>query len=156
MNRGGTAAQGRTAMAYADQAELAVRQEQADEAFNLFNRSAPRAMDGETVESYRRRMASRIQEYAPNMKDVNVRDARGSAFDLIEKQIYEDAKREAHRPTMIPDGELREVTRYDVTGRPSYEFFGRPRCWMDDFANGTKKRVVGIKQDPSARYTLTR
>jgi hypothetical protein len=139
-------------MVYPDPTELAALQEKADEAFNLFNRSAPRAMDGETVESYRRRMATRIQQYAPNMKDVNVRDARGSAFDLIEKQIYEDAKREAQHPTLIPDGELREMKKLDATGRPFLEFYGRPSSWMSQFSNGTKRKLVGIKTETARGY----
>jgi hypothetical protein len=139
-------------MSYPDPKELIEQQERADEMLRLFNQSAPRAMDGETVESYRRRMATRIQQNAPNMKDINVRDARGSAFDLIEKQIYDDARREALRPTLIPDGELREVKQLDATGRPASVFYGRPSSWMGQFSNGTKRRLVGIKTETQRGY----
>jgi hypothetical protein len=50
------------------------------------------------------------------------------------KQIYNAAQQEAHRPTQIPDGELRQITRRDASGRVSYEFFGSPSAWMNDFA----------------------
>jgi hypothetical protein len=120
------------------------------------NKSAPRYMEGETTESYRKRLATRLQQHAPSLKDINVRDTRGSAFDLIEKQIYAEARREAERPSNIPDGELREMRKLDATGRPFYEFHGRPSTWMDQFSNGTKKRLVGIKQDPHVRFTLNR
>jgi hypothetical protein len=114
-----------------------------DEAIQPFNRSAPRPFTDENAELYRKRTLPIVQQYAPNYQDVKVDDARGSAFDLLEKQIYDDARQEAHRPTNIPDGELRQVTRYDASGRPYYDFFGSPRAWMDNFA-APKKRLIGI------------
>ena len=143
-------------MPYADETQLAKLHESADEVLRQHNQFAPRYMEGETVTSYQKRLAGRVQQHAPSMKDINLRESVGTAFSLIEKQIYDEARREAQRPTNIPDGELRQVTKYDATGRPFYEFYGRASTWMDDFSNGTKKRVVGIKQDPNARYTLTR
>jgi hypothetical protein len=134
-------------MPYSDETALVTIYESADDLFKPHNQSAPRYMEGETTESYRKRLATRLQQHAPSLKDINVRDTRGSAFDLLEKQIYTEARREAHRPTMIPDGELREVTRYDVTGRPFKEFYGRASTWMDDFSTGTKKKLVGVKTD---------
>ena len=82
-----------------------------DEVVAPFNRSAPRPFTDENSELYRRRTLSMVQEYAPNFKNVKVDDARGTAFDLLERQIYDDARREAHHPTNIPDGELREIKR---------------------------------------------
>jgi hypothetical protein len=46
-------------MSYPDATELVAEQERADEILRMFNQSAPRAMDGETVESYKRRMATK-------------------------------------------------------------------------------------------------
>jgi hypothetical protein len=143
-------------MPYADETELMKLHEIADEVLKQHNQFAPRFMEGETVTSYQKRLASRVQQHAPSMKNINVRDTRGSAFDLVEKQIYAEARREADRPSNIPDGELREMRKFDATGRPFYEFHGRPSTWMDDFSHGAKKRVVGIRQDPNARYTLNR
>jgi hypothetical protein len=143
-------------MPYADETELVKIYESADDLFKPHKQSPPRYMEGETPDSYRRRIATRLQQHAPSLKDINVRDTGGSAFDLVEKQIYAEARREAERPTNIPDGELRQVTKYDATGRPSYEFYGRCGTWMNDFSNGCKKLVVGIKKDPNARYTLER
>jgi hypothetical protein len=114
-----------------------------DEAIQPFDRAAPRPFTDENAELYRKRTLPIVQQYAPNYQDVKVDDARGSAFDLLEKEIYDDARQEAHRPTNIPDGELRQVTRYDASGRPYYDFFGSPRAWMDNFA-APKKRLIGI------------
>jgi hypothetical protein len=143
-------------MAYPDPTETAKIQANADDLLRMHNRSARRPLDGETPMSYRRSLAGEIQQVTPNMKNINLREAVGTAFDLIEKQIYDEARREAQRPSNIPDGELREMRKFDASGRPFYEFYGRASTWMDDFSNGTKKRVVGFKQDPNVRYTLTR
>jgi hypothetical protein len=113
-------------MSFSDPTEIAVIQEKADETLRMFNQSAPRDMEGETVTSYRNRLATRVQQHAPSMKDINLRDATGSAFDLLERQIYDEARREAVRPTTIPDGEMRELRKFDATGRPSIEWHGSP------------------------------
>jgi hypothetical protein len=117
---------GRLYHVVSDPTEIAVIQEKADETLRMFNQSAPRDMEGETVTSYRNRLATRVQQHAPSMKDINLRDATGSAFDLLERQIYDEARREAVRPTTIPDGEMRELRKFDATGRPSIEWHGSP------------------------------
>jgi hypothetical protein len=116
-----------------------------------FNRSAPKPFPEETRDEYRRRALPILQNYAPGMQDVKVHDARGTAFDMIEKQTFEAAAREARHPTQIPDGELREVKRLDQSGRVSYEFFGKASAWMNDFHPGRKK-VVGIRQETERGY----
>jgi hypothetical protein len=70
---------------------------------------------------------------------------------MIEKQTFEAARREAERPTQIPDGTLREVKRYDQSGRVSYEFFGKVGTWLNDFHPGSKK-VIGIRQQTERGY----
>jgi hypothetical protein len=143
-------------MPYSDETELVKIYESADDIFKSHRQSPPRYMEGETSDSYRKRIATRLQQHTPGLKDINLRDTRGSAFDLVEKQIYAEARREAERPSNVPDGELREMRKFDETGRPFYEFHGRCGTWMDQFSNGCKKRVVGIKQDPNVRFTLDR
>ena len=68
-----------------------------------FNRSAPQPFPEETHDEYRRRALPILQNYAPGMQDVKVHDARGTAFDMIERQTFEAAAREAHRPTQVPE-----------------------------------------------------
>jgi hypothetical protein len=84
---------------------------------------------------------------------VKVDEARGTVFDLLEKQISEDANREAQRPTMIPDGELREVRRVDHVGRPSYEFYGKPSAWLSMFADDKRKMLTGIRTETERGVT---
>lgn len=127
-----------------DEDAIRKTQEDYDEVFKLHNRSAPRPLEGENETAYRRRMAERLQECAPNCKDFNIRHSTGTAFDTLEKQIKADAAREAQCPTNIPEGELRQVTHYDAAGRPSYTYHGSPSAWMKDFMPDTIKKLKGI------------
>lgn len=124
-----------------------------DEALQPFNRSAPRPFPEEMNDQYRRRVLPILQNYAPGMQEVKAYDAHDTAFDLIEKQTFEAAQREAQRPTQIPEGELREVKRYDQAGRVSYEFYGKPSAWMDDFKVGARKKLVGIRTENERGYS---
>jgi hypothetical protein len=143
-------------MPYVDETKIAEIQEHADDVLKAFHKSALRSVDGETENSYRKRLAARIQQHAHSMKDINLREATGSAFDLIEKQIYDEARREAARPSNIPAGEMREMRKFDATGGPFYEWHGHPSNWMDQFTNGAKKRLVGIRTETQRGYIPNR
>lgn len=130
-----------------DPTELAKVQEKADAALRLFNESAPRSLEGETVAQYERRMAMKVQRHAPNFQNVRLHEAMGSAFDVLEKQIYDDARKEAARPTMIPEGELREVIKKDQSGRPFSVFYGSPSAWMSQFTDGRKRIIANISTE---------
>jgi hypothetical protein len=121
------------------------------EAHNVLSphkRQAPPPLQGEQLDQYERRLTYEVQKYAPNYKELNLYEAKGDAFKLLKKQVYADAQQEARHPTQIPDGELREVTRYDATGRPFYEFAGSPRAWLDNFA-APKKYLASIMDNRS-------
>jgi hypothetical protein len=118
----------------------------------LKNQAAPRWLDGENLETYERRLASRIQPYSPNAKDINLNHATGSAFEVLRNQIYQDAVKEATHPTQFTSkDELREITKYDQSGRPYKEFFGHPSSWMSMFSTG-KRRLVGIRTETQKGY----
>jgi hypothetical protein len=109
-----------------------------------FKRAAPPPLQGEQLDQYERRLTYEVQKVAPNFKDINLYDAKGDAFKLLKKQVYADARQEAHHPTQIPDGELREVVNYDQAGRPSYTFHGSPSAWMKNFEPDDKRYVKSI------------
>ena len=138
--------------AYVDK-ETQIQEKRAkyDEALQPFNRNAPRPFPEETHEEYRRRALPILQNYAPGMGEVKVHDMRGSAFDMIEKQSFEAAHREARNPTNIPEGELREVKRHDQAGRTFVEWYGRPSVWLNEFHPG-RRMVVGIRQQTERGY----
>ena len=120
----------------------------ADEILRQQNRSAPRPFPEERLSQYEKRLTDEVRKIAPSFKDVNLYEASGTAFNFLKSQVYEDAQREALRPTQIPDGELREVKRYDQSGRVSYEYFGKPSTWMNQFSNGRKfLRGIGTETD---------
>jgi hypothetical protein len=139
-----------------DPTALAKLHEAADDLLKPFNMFAPRYMEGETVDGYRKRLAGRVQQHAPSMQNINLRESTGTAFDLIERQIYDEPRREAVRPTTIPDGEMRELTKYDATGRPFLEFHGSPKAWLGDYSNGAKRKLVGIRTETQRGYIPSR
>jgi hypothetical protein len=139
--------------------EAAVQQERAkyQELLGELGRPSPVPFPEESPEKYARRVLPIVQSVTPGFKDLKIDEyLREPNFKYIENQIFEAARKEARNPTNIPDGELREVKKLDASGRPFYEFHGRASTWLNDFSHGTKKRVVGIKQDPNARYSFDR
>ena len=132
--------------------ELNTTQADYDTYYRMFRPSgAPPWMERENLTAYKRRLAEGLQQHAPNCKDFNIRHSPGTAFDVLEKQIKADAQREAARPTQIPDGELKQITRYDQAGRPFYEWFGSPRAWLKDFS-APAKRLIGIRTQTERGY----
>lgn len=84
-------------------------QKEADPIFRLHGRQAPPPMQGESFVKYDRRLTDELKRYAPNFKDVNLNDSGGHTYPILKKQVFAEAEREAHCPTMVPDGELREI-----------------------------------------------
>jgi hypothetical protein len=136
-----------------DQNELYKEFEQADEFFRLKNQTTPRWADGEPVHHYRRRLTERMQSGAPNCQGFNLAEATGSAAEVLINQVREDALKEARHPTQVPDGELKEVTRYDAAGRPFKEFYGRPSVWLNQFADDRRKMVTNFRTETERGYT---
>ena len=123
-------------------------QARAHEALRPFNRHAPPPLQGEQLDSYERRLTYEVQRQAPRFKDLNLYEAKGDAYKLLKEQIYADARQEARHPSQIPEGQLRQVTNYDASGRPFYTFYGSPSVWMSQFSL-PKKRVVSIMDSRS-------
>jgi hypothetical protein len=122
-----------------------------------FNRPAPSPFPDENADQYRRRALPILQSVTPGFENLKIDSyLREPNFNFIEKQISEAAQREAASPTRIPKGELREVRRSDATGRPFYEFFGRPSTWMSEFTIGAKQRLVGIRTETQRGYVPNR
>jgi hypothetical protein len=118
-------------------------QAEAHSVLSMHGRPAPPPLQGEPFLRYDRRLTDEVKRYAPNFKDVSLHDAGGATYPILKKQVFADALQEARRPTMIPEGELREVKRVDQSGRPFSEFYGSPRAWLNDFS-APKKRLAAI------------
>ena len=108
-----------------------------------FNRDAPSPFTDENGRQYEDRVIPILQKYSPGYEEVKVDSLYGANRELVVNQIYNSAAAEAYRPTRIPEGELRQITRRDATGRPYQEFFGSPRAWLDNFSS-PKKMLVSI------------
>lgn len=135
-------------MSYTSSAEkeAALQRERAryQEILEEHGRPSPSPFPDEGPDQYARRALPIVQSIVPEFKDRKIDQyLREPNFKYIEGQIFEAARKEARNPTNIPDGELREVKKLDTSGRPFYEFRGRPSSWMDQFSNGTKRRLVG-------------
>jgi hypothetical protein len=121
------------------------------EALQPFNRPVPQPFPEKTRDEYRRRALPILQNYAPGMQDVKFTMLVVPPFDMIERQTFEAAAREAQRPTQVPEGELREIKRFDQSGRVSLEFYGKPSVWMSQFAPD-RRRLVGIRTETERGY----
>lgn len=100
----------------------------------------PAYIEGEPLTHQRKRVIEKLRPFvSDDLQRVQKDEIFGSALDHYEKKFMESAAQEAVRPTKIPEGELKEVTRYDATGRPSYEFFGSPSAWLNNFAPPPKR-----------------
>ena len=123
--------------------EVADMREKIQRHLEPFNRDAPSPFTDEDGKQYEDRVLPTLQKFAPGYENIKVDSLYRENRELVVNQIYSAAAAEAQRPTQIPDGELREVTRRDATGRPYYEFFGSPSAWMSMFT-GDKKRLTSI------------
>ena len=131
----------------ADYAAMADAQAKADSVFSAFGDSAPRPLQGEDLNAYRRRMATALKAHSPAWKATNlsaIKDA--AAFDVIEGQIYSDAMNTARNPADLGPGALREVQSRDSTGRVISNFYGDPLAWMGTHG-GQRRRLVNISKD---------
>jgi len=105
---------------------MAELQAKADSAYQGFGKKAPRPLDGEAANAYRRRLANGLKEFSPAMKEVNLSDfSDGKAFEMAEKTIYADAAEAALHPTDLAEDEIRGVTRLDDAGRRITTFHGK-------------------------------
>jgi hypothetical protein len=121
-----------------------------------FSIPTPKPFPEENGDQYEERVLPLLQKQTPGFKDLKVSDSFGSARKLIVNQIYEAAEREARAPTNIPEGELRQVIRYDATGRPFYEFYGKCNSWMRQFMPDRIARVAKIRNVDEERGRFTK
>lgn len=117
----------------ADHAAFADVQAKADGLYNAFGKQAARALNGEDVLAYRKRLAAPMKSHSAAWKDVDLSKLDAAVFDIAETAIYADAMDAAVRPVDSPEGGLRAVTKDTGTGHRVTTFYGKPSDWMDDF-----------------------
>ena len=115
-----------------DEVRANTYRQRAEEAYRAtLNAAPPGHLPGESVESYRIRLASGLQPFSATYKKMSTRDLdgmrRSGALHIAEQTIFEEAVAAARRPT----GPLRETQDPpDRSGRSITRFFGSPEdCW---------------------------
>jgi hypothetical protein len=82
--------------------------------------------EGETVDAYRLRLASGVQNCSPDHRDLDLETVLfrqpASFRETILSQIRQDALRPEARHVEIPEGQIREFKRRDQGGREVGEF----------------------------------
>lgn len=116
-----------------DHAAFADAQAKADSIYSAFGKQAPRALNGEDVLSYKKRLAAQMKAHSAAWKDVDLSKLEASVFQIAETAIYADAMGAAIHPVESPEGGLRAVTKDTGTGHRVTTFYGRPGDWMDQF-----------------------
>jgi chemotaxis protein histidine kinase CheA len=116
-----------------DYALMADAQAKADAVYSAFGKQAPRALNGEDLLAYRKRLVAGVKSHSDQWKSIDISKVDSSVFEIAEPKIYADAMDAAIHPSASPEGGLREVTRDTGTGHRVTTFYGQPKDWMDDF-----------------------
>jgi 8-oxo-dGTP pyrophosphatase MutT (NUDIX family) len=109
-----------------EEAKYTDAQARADAAYATLGKGgAPKAMRGETLIGYRKRLAKGLQSHSKRWKTVELALIPGAALEPIEADIYADAMEAGMRPTDVPRGKFREIVRVDpITGQRRIDFVG--------------------------------
>jgi hypothetical protein len=104
---------------------------------------APRWLNGEAPDEYRRRLLGKWKSHSKTWKDVDLNTLAGPALDIAERQIYADSIADAANPGSVPENTLVEVIEVDRTGRKISRFRGDPEaCWGRFKA--PQRRITGV------------
>jgi hypothetical protein len=98
-------------------------QAKADEAYQMHGRQAPAQREGESAETYRRRLLTGLQVYHPEFKDIDLHSAPQIVMNNFEKEIMQAALSPNSHKADVPPGVIKEIRMKDpVTGRDRFEF----------------------------------
>jgi 8-oxo-dGTP pyrophosphatase MutT (NUDIX family) len=114
----------------ADHAAFADAQAKSDSIYSAFGKQAPRALNGEDVLAYRKRLAAPMKSHSAAWKDVDLSKLEASVFEIAEAAIYADAAEAASRPASTGNGPVMR-TRTSEAGHKITEFFDSRPSWMD-------------------------
>jgi hypothetical protein len=112
--------------------QFVAAQSKAERVFQAFGDSAgaPRWMQGETLDQYRRRLIAEFKKHSKGWADVDLSVFSGKALDTVESQVYADAVTASRTTADLAPGTLRMTINEDETGRRIRRFFGDPEaCW---------------------------
>jgi len=119
-----------------DEMSMADAQAKADSAYACFGKSASRALSGETLLNYRKRLMRGLQNYSDDCKAINLADVKDvTTLNMLEAKIYADALKHATSPKAYADGQLQAVrsTASDGSGRTITKYYGDINSWLGQF-----------------------
>jgi hypothetical protein len=120
--------------------QFATAQEQAEVAFQSFGDHAPAPMQGESIGTYRRRLASKMQPHSAKWKNTKLTSISDDAtLDVIVADIYNDAAAVARRGADVAPNQLLPVSRRTPAGHTIVEYRGSPGAWMRPLAGATRR-----------------
>jgi hypothetical protein len=123
-----------------------------DAVSNLFSTTAPRAMDGETDDNYRRRLLQPWLKHSKDWAQADLTRLDANTFDICEAQVLRDAAIAANNPT-ISAGTLVSRRRAMDDGHNVTEFFGSPGTWsVRPAAPATSSRSLPRRCSAHARW----
>jgi len=123
----------------ADRGAFADAQARADVAYKAHGKDAPGPLMGETILSYRKRLAAGQKANSPRAEKLDVLSIADEGFmGVMEEMIYADSVAASRSTAGIPVGQLRERRSTSAAGHKIAEFDGDPGVWMSQFMGNTK------------------
>lgn len=108
-------------------------QAKADSVFAALGERAPAPMERESLLSYRKRLAGKLQIHSTDFKEINLNAINDTAvLNIAETRIYADAAAAARSP-VVAKGILREIKKTSAAGHQISEFVGDSDVWIQPF-----------------------
>lgn len=119
---------------------FAAAQETAEQVFVSFGDHASAPMQGESIGTYKRRLAGKMQVHSDKWKGTKLTAiADDATLDIIVADIYNDAVAVARRGADVAPNTLSRVTRRTPAGHTIHEYRGSPGSWMRPLAGATRR-----------------
>jgi len=118
----------------------------ADGAFQAVGHDgAPAHLLGESLTDYRLRLLRGVQSKSSTWKSVEL-PRRQDVLNVVEPQIYADAKNSVTDPANYKPGELKQVVSLDQTGRRITKFYGDNSVTWAPFQPKVNRYVTGFSK----------
>jgi hypothetical protein len=115
-------------------------QAKADEAYQFHGRQAPAQREGESAETYNRRLLTGLQVYHPELKDVDLHTAPQRVVDNFGREIMQAALSPKSHAVDVPYGAVKEIKTRMLDGREKTDFIRTDgRTFIHDMARPSQR-----------------
>ena len=141
-------------LADADRGAFADAQARADVAYKAHGKDAPGPLMGETILSYRKRLAAGQKANSTRAAKLDVLAiADEGTLGVFEEMIYADSVAASRSTAGIPAGQLRMRQSTSAAGHKITEWDGDPGVWMGQFmGNNRATSTHSIRQRDPGRF----